>query len=283
MIQHTQTATTDAKNGTRAALLVRTGRIFYGTGITAYGVQQIVISDFRPEILPPFPAWAHQYAVFPWLTGLALIVVGILVSGLVKIPAATAARICLGLGIYFLLLLLCCHVPYNLLISPNKAVHLGVWAPALKEVAYCGGAGIMAGSYAQAAGANGDMKRPSLFENLIPIGRIFFCTTIILFGYAHFLYTGFISTMVPALFGWPLFWTYFGGAALIGAGIAIIFGSRLAARLLALMIFLWLLVLHIPNAIAYPFLLRGNAIVSAFDALLFCGTAMIISTQRRQK
>ncbi|MEJ7682533.1 MAG: hypothetical protein WKG06_32700 [Segetibacter sp.] len=40
--------------------LIKTGRLFFGLGIIAYGIQQIVIRDFRPQILPGFPAWAHD-------------------------------------------------------------------------------------------------------------------------------------------------------------------------------------------------------------------------------
>ena len=47
--------------------------------------------------------------------------------------------------------------------------------------------------------------------------------------------------------------------------------------MLALMLFLWFILLHTPNAIANPYAGRGNAIVSAFDALLFSGTALILA------
>jgi hypothetical protein len=56
--------------------LTKIGRLFYGVGIAALGIHQLIIQDFRPEILPPFPAWAHQYIAFPILTGLALIFAG---------------------------------------------------------------------------------------------------------------------------------------------------------------------------------------------------------------
>src|SRR3954471_19315593 len=101
--------------------LIKAGRLFYGLGIVAYGVQQLIIKDFRPEILPPFPAWAHGYVVFPFITGVALIFAGITISGLFKIKEATAKKICLYLGFYFLALLVLCHLPYTLIFSPNRA------------------------------------------------------------------------------------------------------------------------------------------------------------------
>jgi len=82
----------------------------------------------------------------------------------------------------------------------------------------------------------------------------------------------------------PTFWSYFGGGALIAAGTVILFKIFLkpVALLLALMLFLWFILLHVPNAIADPHAGRGNSIVSAFDALLFCGTALILSPSKTQ-
>lgn len=85
--------------------------------------------------------------------------------------------------------------------------------------------------------------------------------------------------MVPYWFGMPVVKTYTGGVALIGAGICIVFKNALkqVAPLLALMLFIWFLVLHIPNALAHPTIDNGNEVASAFDALLFCGVALAIA------
>ena len=262
--------------------LIKTGRLLYGIGIIAYGVQQLIIQDFRPEILPPFPAWAHQYVVFPFITGIALIFAGIIISGLLNIKGVNAKSICLYVGFYFLILIVLCHLPYILVISPNKASHLGVWAQLLKELAFCGGAFVTAGSFSE---HDFTARKKGLFEaqleKIIPFGRIFFATTMILFGRSHFVYIDFISPMVPKWFGMPVFWAYFGGAALIGAGVAIVLKIwvKTIALLLAIMLLIWFVVIHVPGAIAHPYVNNGNSIVSAFDALLFCGVALMISHQ----
>lgn len=265
--------------------LTKAGRLFYGLGIVAYGIQQLIIKDFRPEIVPPFPLWAHNYVAFPIITGAALIFAGIVVSGLITIKGIAAKKISLYLGFYFLAIIVLCHLPYVLIVSPNKASHLGVWAEVLKELAFCGGAFVVAGSFNQTIVPE-HKKRvfDFLLEKLIPFGRIFFSTTMILYGCSHFVYTAFISPLVPKYFGMPVFWTYFGGAALIGSGIAIVFKVWIkpVAFLLAVMLFLWLIFIHVPNATAHPYLNRGNPIVSAFDALLFCGVALIISQKEKQ-
>ena len=264
--------------------LVKIGRLFYGLGIISYGIQQIVIRDFRPQILPGFPAWAHEYSVFAIVTGVIMVITGLIISGLFKVEAANKKASCLYLGVYFLALIIVSHIPYLLFVYPHKLSHLGSWGDALKALAFSGGAFVMAGSFLNAPSSpDKNIFFQLVLEKLIPLGRIFFCTTIILFGCNHFVYD--ISAMVPKWFGMRTFWSYFGGAALIGSGIAIMLKVFLkpVGLLLALMLFLWFLLVHVPGAIANPCIGRGNLIVSAFDALLFCGTALVISQLKNKQ
>ncbi len=260
--------------------LTKTGHLFYGTGIVALGVHQLVIKDFRPEILPPFPAWAHEYTVFPILTGIALIFAGTMISGLFKIKLVSTKNICLYSGFCFLALIITCHLPYILILSPDKASRLDVWFGAGEALAYSGGAFVMAGSFSENSFSGGRKKSFVLWlEKFIPLGRIFYSILIILFGCSHFVFTDFVSAMVPKWFGVPVFWTYFAGAALIGSGIAIIFKIWIKpiAFLLAIMLFLFFIFFHVPDAIANPYVSGGNEIVRAIIALLFCGIALVIA------
>ncbi|HEY6956051.1 MAG TPA: hypothetical protein VI385_12460 [Flavisolibacter sp.] len=258
--------------------LSRLGRTFYGLGIIAYGTQQVVIRDFRPQIVPGFPSWAHTYSVFPIVTGLAMIAVGVLVAGIIKVDTNLRKKLSLYMGFYFLALIPLSHIPYLLFVYPHKLSHLGSWGDLLKVLAFAGASFTVAGSFLVSLGEKDRENRENrIVKAMIPVGRFCYCTTIILFGCNHFVYD--ISFMVPKWFGMPGFWSYFGGAALIAAGVAILFRlfTKPVALLLALMLFLWFCLLHVPNAIANPYSGRGNSIVSAFDALVFCGTALIIS------
>jgi hypothetical protein len=107
--------------------LLKTGRLFYGLGIIANGIQQLVILDFRPQILPLFPVWAHQYSVFAIATGLAMALLGAVASGLFKTKALEPGSVCLYLGLYFFVLIPACHIPYLLFVYPHKLSHLGSW------------------------------------------------------------------------------------------------------------------------------------------------------------
>lgn len=252
----------------------------YGLGIIALGVHQLVILKFRSEILPPFPEWAHHYIIFPILTGIALIGVGIIISGLIKLKFVHTKRVCLYLAFCFLVVALICHLPYILIISTEKILQLQVWFGVGEALAYSGGALVIAGSFSENGfNEGGSHVIESIGEKLIPYGRIFYSILIFIFGCSHFVYPAFVSTMVPKWIGFPMFWTYFVGVALIGAAIAITFkiGVKLIALLLALMLFLFFLLFHVPDAIANPYAGGGNEIVRAFVALLFCGIALVIA------
>jgi len=159
--------------------LIKIGRLFYGLGIISYGIQQIVIRDFRPQILPGFPAGAHEYSFFAIVTGVIMVIIGIIISGLFKVKEANKKSICLYLGFYFLALIIVSHIPYLLFVYPHKLSHLGSWGDALKGLAFSGGAFVMAGSFLDAPSSpNKNNYFELILEKLIPLGRIFFCTTI---------------------------------------------------------------------------------------------------------
>ncbi len=264
----------------RMITICKVGRLFISLGTIAFGIQQLVILDFRPAILPGFPGWAHTIIFFPIVTGVAMIIAGIVVSGILKFENYIVRKISVGVGFYFLGLIFLSHIPYPLLVYPHKLSHLGSWGDLLKELAFSGSAFVLAGS-------NVDYpynKRSGYFyrlsEKFIPAGRIFFCITVILYGCNHFVYD--LSGMVPKWFGMPVFWSEFGGAALIAARTSILFEVFLkpVGLLLGLMLFLWFMLLHVPSAIANPYIGKGNLIVSAIDSLLFCGTALLLSQSK---
>ena len=178
------------------------------------------------------------------------------------------------------------QVPFLLFMGPNSPLHLGLWTNPLKELALSGGAFVIAGS---------DLDQRNITQKktyskwvlvkFILLGRIFFSITMIAFGIDHFLYTKFVSTLVPSWIPGPIFWTYFAGIALIGSGLAIIFKIRLklVGLLLAIMLFIWLIILHIPRAVDDPYIEKGNEVTSVFEALAFCGIALVIANTQKNK
>lgn len=252
--------------------LLRLGRAFYGIGIAGIGIQQFIYSEFRPVLLPFWPSSIPSPAMWAYITGAALVLAGSII-----IFSDKARSICIFLGVFFFVLFLGFHVYYQLFLIPYD-FHFGNWTDALKELAFSGGAFIMAASFP-------DTKPFISNRTLSTIGRIFFSVMLIVFGYDHFLYTQFVATLVPSWIPGPTFWTYFGAVALIGSGLCILLKIKLplVAILLGTMLLLWFILLHVPRGITDPYSGKGNEITSVFQALAFSGISFVIAIIARER
>lgn len=252
--------------------LTKTGCLFYGLAMAGIGFQQLYYADFHPMILPPHHTWIPGLAICAYVTGVLLLLAGLAIAFNYR-----GKKVALWLGGILLLLFVVYYLPY-MLIADKYYMHLGEWVNAEKELALCGGAFVTAGVLQSPAGTKTN-SIISLLEKCIPLGRIFFCITMISFGIDHFLYTKGIALLIPAWVGHGVFWTIFAGAALIASGVAILlkFKLNITASLLGIMIFCWLFMLHIPRSIAQPTDNMGNEVTSAFSALAFSGIAFAIA------
>jgi uncharacterized membrane protein len=91
-------------------------------------------------------------------------------------------------------------------------------------------------------------------EKAASLGRVSLAVPIAVFGAEHLTSPQTILRIIPAWMPGKLFWTYFVGAALIGAALSLIFRVRirLSATLLGIMFFCFVAMIHVPNAIAEP-------------------------------
>jgi uncharacterized membrane protein YphA (DoxX/SURF4 family) len=251
------------------------GRIFYGLAIAATGIQQFFFKEFFHILFPPLPFQIPGLMYLAYLVAVLLIVGGFGIANGKRVRFFSFTLACI-----FLFVFIFCYVPFELFISPYNPIHLGLWINPLKEFAYAGGAFAIA--YKTPANEN-DKAVQSAFagflERIAPYGRIMFSITITSFGLSHFYYTQTVQNMVPEWIPMHLFWTYFAGIALMGAGVAIIlrFHVRLVGNLLGIMIFLWFILLHVPGALASPLTDNGNEVTSAFSALAFSGIAFVVA------
>jgi len=83
-------------------------------------------------------------------------------------------------------------------------------------------------------------------KHLTRSARILFAIPWIIFGIQHYMYAGFVATLVPAYMPVRIFWVYFTGTAMIAAGISFIIDRKvkLAATLLGIMLSIFILLIH---------------------------------------
>jgi uncharacterized membrane protein len=227
--------------------LAPVGRGFFAIALVAFGLQHFVYGDFVTRVVLSWPAWIPGRAFWAYAVGAGLIAAGALLA------SKQVRSVALLVGTLLLLSFACLSLP----VAAKDVAWGGAWTSALKALALSGGALLIAG---------------------IPAGRFFFAAFLLLSGIQHFIWSGFVATLVPAWIPGHLFWTYFAGLALIAAALGIVIPRtmRLAAALTALMIFSWVILVHLPRALAYWGTANGNETTALFEALAFTGVAILI-------
>ena len=261
----------DASEGTAAGGLAVLGRTFYGLGALASGVEQLVIGAFVR--LVPAPGWLPAQKGLAYLTGVVLIVLGLAI--LTGRMARTAATV---LGAMILAMVVCL-VP-STFFNPDidRPLLRGfMYTNPLKSLALIGGAAMIAGRWPdRMRGLRGvgiarwERLGPPLLAAFMIVG-----------GLQHYVYRQFVDGLVPA---WippsQRFWTLFAGAALVAGGVGMLVRRTawLAGAMSGLMIFLWVLLLHIPRAFAEP--RHAFETAGVFEALALSGVALLVAGTR---
>jgi uncharacterized membrane protein YphA (DoxX/SURF4 family) len=250
------------------------GRTFVGVAAMASGVLQLVTGDFV-RLVPKLPAWIPAPAAWAYLVGVVLVVIGLaLVSGRLARAAASVLAVMILVDVLFL------YAP-QLVVHPvfeRPYLRGFMWTNPLKCLALIGGAAILA------ARSSGEPRPLSPLVRGVgswePLGAVFVAAFFVVGGVQHFVYNDFVTELVPAWIPGRRFWAYFTGVALIAGGTGILVRpfARLAATMSALMIFLWVLTLHIPRSFAGPN--HANEIAGTFEALALSGVALIVAASR---
>jgi uncharacterized membrane protein len=245
------------------------GRVFYGVSIAALGVLTIIHHDFPYMLIPPRHSWINSHESLLYISGALLILAGACI-----VLKKWTMPVSLLLGAVLLLTFCFYFVPYEIIGSANF-MHFYDWENAIKELTFAGGAFVIAGSYAE----ENKSLLIRMLTTLIPLGTILYSLTIISYGVSHFLYAREASDYIPSWIPYHLFWMYIAGLGLLASGIAILLKVkiRLAAVLLGAMIFIWVIILHIPKAIDAPMEDKGGEVASGFLALAYCGIAFVIA------
>lgn len=249
------------------------GRWFFAVGLFGIGVQHFIFSHFIIVMVPWWPSWIPFQTIGPYILGTYLAAASVLmVFG--KRPRLVATIT----GLLFLILFVIIQIPFN---AVSNLLIIGAWTNAIKEFAFWGCDLVVVGSLPE---EKHNIKGKASFighleNNMLPFAKYPLSLLIIIFGLDHFIYTNFVASLVPYWIPGHIYWTYVTGTALIAAGIGIILNikAKLAAALLGIMLFLWVIILHLPRAIADSTGLMGNEWTSVFEALSFSGSAFILS------
>lgn len=114
-------------------------------------------------------------------------------------------------------------------------------------------------------------------DSLTKTGTIIYAIPFAIFGIINFVHGTNMVNYVPSYFPVPIFWIYLTGAASIAASISIIIQkyTRLACLLLALMLFIFVLLIHLPGLFHEGSSM--SSLVNMLKDLSLAGAALVVA------
>lgn len=234
-------------------------RILFAITIIAFGLEHFIFNNLLTALEPTTIQTGRIVLVYA--IGLFLVTIGI--SMLMKKKANVAA---IGFICLVVICLVCLHIP-KIVSNPYNG---GAWTVTAEILAMGSIALILFGIFSK------DLTLSDMvIKTCIRTGSIVFALTLTLFGVQHFIYADYVATLIPAWIPAALFWTYFFGVAFIVVAVSIVLKIKttLTTMLLAVMFFLFVIVLHVPRVLAAPTV--EPEWTSMFVALLFGAGALI--------
>lgn len=218
------------------------GHLLFVVGLAGLGVLSLFSGDF-PYTWQPVPVWV------PWREALAhtsgLLLLSCSIAMLVKRTAGPSAFI---MAIYLFGWVLVLQIPRVIQAPTNLGMYLGL----AESTVLMSGGWIL---FASLAGPKARAKLPFITSiRGVRVAQILVGVACLILGASHFVYADGTAGMVPAWLPDRLGFAYLTGAGHIAAGLGILFGvfPRLAATLEAIMISLFVLLVHIPGAASAP-------------------------------
>jgi len=99
-----------------------------------------------------------------------------------------------------------------------------------------------------------DVPQARGLDKLMPFGRLLYAVPLAAFAGEHFTIARLMAPGIPSWIPAHLFWIYFVGVALVAAALSIVLKkyAQLSSTLLGTMIFLFVVLLHVPRVAANP-------------------------------
>ena len=246
--------------------LPRLGRYFFAFAMGAFSVQYFLFLH-HPESLVNIPPYSVVRPLSGFLVGLGLLIAAVCIAS--GIRGALASKL---LGAAFLLDFLIFHVAqlYSNLASGNLRTR------AFETLTLAGAAFGLGAIFSRKSSAPAGPV-----DATVNFGRLLVTVSLVIFGVQHFMYHTFIASLIPAWMPARIFLAYFTGAAFLAAALSFATGrlARVAGLLLALMLFIWVIILHAPLVAHSPH--SANLWSSMFVAFTMCAVGLIIAESFR--
>lgn len=229
------------------------GRSMFAIGITCIGVSCFIDKDFVLGRPPAWPLNWHLNPALGYVSGTLLILLSLAVL-INKKPMAAAFAIA--------------TITVAFSVTRHLPAIADTWINGCKTLALAGGCVIIGAAHSS------NEKKWTLY------GTMALALFLLVGGFAHFKYPGFVQTLIPAYIPWHLFWTYYCGFCLFAAGIGLLLPAtrRFAAFLSGIMIGGWFLLLHVPR-----FLLdvhNTSDRLGVFESLAFAGICFYLAAKK---
>jgi uncharacterized membrane protein len=244
--------------------LIALGPVFVAVPIAVFGSDHFI---FAGSVARLVPSWIPGHLFWVYFVGTCLIAAG------ASLVLGKLAGLAAGLfGVMLLLFEALIHIPQIVRAPTNRFL----WAVALRDLAFSGGALAFAATHAAPWRAPGSRK-------LVTLGRLFLGIPSVFFGIEHLLHPDFrpgvpLPGVTPPWIPGRVFWGYLTGAVFLVAGSALVLNrkARWAAAGLGLMILLLVFVVYAPIVIANPTDI-GDALNPLVDTLLLSGSALCLA------
>ena len=240
------------------------GPVFFAFPMAVFGADHFIAPRFVAALVP---SWIPWHLFWAYLVGVALIASAL--SIVTQKHAVWAATLLSAMIFSFVLLI---SVP-NLFASPRDRFVLAVL---LRDSSFSGGA--LACALAQAT--EWPKRRLSSMTTLV---RFVVGVTSLVFGIEHFLHPEFVPVvplrqLMPSWIPGHLFLAYVSGAALLAAGLCLVFRwkARMAAAWLGIISFFMVLFVYLP-IMASNLSDIANGLNYVVDTLAFGGTALLLA------
>ena len=240
---------------------------FYGAAMVAFGVIQLVAQNFLSSLLQVPPTFPLRW-VLMMLSSAIFILTGLgIVFGIRRQLAL------MTVGTLLAIFLLALQLP-ALLMNLHNA---NDWAVTFEGMMLTSGAFIISAGLPDETLISRQWNRT--IHVLAMIGHYLFALSLFVFCIQHIIYFDYIQSLIPVWMPARMVLDYLVVVGYLLCGISFVIGQRvgLAATLLGIMFFLWVLLLHAPRAIG-----KWNVETewtSLFVALAVCGVAF--STAQR--